>query len=37
MLDAATHWMTLANQVDRDRARRVLQDANPETEYRAVG
>jgi hypothetical protein len=29
--------MTLANQVDCDCARRVLQDANPETEHRAVG
>ena len=37
MLDAATHWMTLANQVDCDRARRVQQHANPETEHRAVG
>ncbi len=33
MLNAAAHWMTLANQADRDRARRALQDA----EHRAVG
>jgi len=31
MLNAAAHWMTLANQADR--ARRALQDA----EHRAVG
>lgn len=29
MLNAAMHWMTLANQADRDRARRELQDTNP--------
>jgi hypothetical protein len=27
LLNAATVWMTLANQADRDRARRKLQDA----------
>ena len=37
MLNAAAHWMMLANQADRDRARRALQDADPKVEHRAAG
>jgi hypothetical protein len=37
MLNAAVHWMALANQADRDRARRDLQDTNQVPEQRAVG
>jgi hypothetical protein len=37
MLNAAMHWMTLANQADRDRARRELQDTNPTPAHRAAG
>jgi hypothetical protein len=37
MLDAAVHWITLANQADRDRARRELQDVTQSPEQRAAG
>jgi hypothetical protein len=37
MLNAAMHWMTLANQADRDRARHELQDTNPTPAHRAAG
>jgi hypothetical protein len=36
MLSVAVHWMALANQADRDRARREL-DSNQTPEQRAAG
>jgi hypothetical protein len=36
MLNAAVHWMALANQADRDRVRREL-DSNQTPEQRAAG